>query len=235
MSERNRALVETLEHHLRSPLTVIVGHAEMLVEEGPRLPAEVERSLATVLRAGRRLGDVVDGICDLVDAACADPATVGPVDVSTLLRGTLATCRERAARREIRLVSCGDTGVTCLADVTRLRRALDELLDNALTFAPDRSTVEVGATVAGTVARIEVSDDGKGIEPADRERLVRPFERGLDPSRPSTGPGMGLAVVSAIAAAHGGRLVLTHSRGGGLRACLELPVNVTHPGSAAGG
>jgi hypothetical protein len=73
--------VETLEHHLQTPRTVIVGRTEMLIDHGSRSPADAYHSLENVLRAGRRLCDAIVGICDLVDATCVDPSTVAPVYV----------------------------------------------------------------------------------------------------------------------------------------------------------
>jgi two-component system osmolarity sensor histidine kinase EnvZ len=80
-----------------------------------------------------------------------------------------------------------------------------------------------------TGVSIEVCDQGDGIDPADRDRLVRPFERGTNPRQPSTGCGMGLALVTAVAASHRGRLLLSHGPGGGLRARLEIPSDLTRP------
>ena len=160
----------------------------------------------------------------MFDVARVDPDTV---DVSGLVIEEVAVWRVRAARGGVRVVASVDQSVTCVADSRRLRRALRELLDNALTFAPDRSTVVVAAVVAGTGIRIEVSDQGDGIDMTDGARLALPFERGTHPRQPAAGRGMGLALASVVAASHGGRLVLMPNPGGGLRAGLEIPVDCT--------
>jgi two-component system sensor histidine kinase SenX3 len=226
--ELARGLVESVSHHLRTPLTVVSGYAELLIDDECELPAQIHQSLACVLRAGRRLEDVVAGICDLIDLSCVDPNAVKALDVSELVADEVAMYRDRAVQRGIRLRTGGDPVANCVVDSRGLRRALRELLDNALTYAPRQSTVRAVTTVAATGIRIIVSDHGDGIDSADRERLTRPFERGIHPRQPAAGRGMGLALASVVAASHRGRLILTECAGGGLQACLELPVDFTH-------
>jgi signal transduction histidine kinase len=222
-----RGLVETVNHHVRTPLTVISGHVELWMDRQDELPAEMRESLDTVAQAGRRLTAVGVGICDLIGAACVDPEAVGRYHVSRLVAGAAAIAWDRAGQRGIGLVVEADPNATCVADAGRFRRAVRELLDNAVTYAPEQSTIRVEMSVGGHLVRVTVSDEGEGIDAADRERLVRPFERGTHPRQPVGRPGMGLAVASAVAASHGGRLILAEGRGGGLRACLELPVDFT--------
>lgn len=226
--EFTRGLVESVNHHLRTPLTAVLGHAELLSEQEHELPAELHQSLACLLRAARRLNDVVLGVCDLVDIAYGDPDGIGSVDISELVAEEVTACQDRAALRGVRFLVSGEPVLECIADSRRLRRALRELLDNALTYAPDRSTVRVASTTSPMGIRIKVSDQGDGIDSADRERLARPFERGTHPRQPTASRGMGLALASAVAASLGGRLVLSESLGRGLQACIELPFDLTH-------
>lgn len=238
MPELTRALVETVNHHVRTPLTVISGHVEMWSDRIEEFPSEVQESFAVVLQAGRRLADVGVAICDLVGAACLDPAAVARVDLEELAAGQAASWRDRARQRGLRLVLDCHRGAELVADPGRLRRALDALLENALEHAPERSTVWVDTSINGSSVRITVSDEGAGIDAAERARLVRPFERGSHPMQPGTGLGTGfgtglgtgLAVASAVAESHGGRLILSDRPGGGLSACLELPVDLDELG-----
>jgi signal transduction histidine kinase len=232
--ELTRGLVETVNHHVRTPLTVISGHVELWMDQKEQFPADMGESLARVLQAGRRLTDVGLGICDLIGAACVDPAAVDRLDVSGVVAKEVAVFRDRAAQRGIRVLVEGDSKATCVADAGRFRRAVRELVDNAVTYAPEQSTMRVETSVAGSLVRVTVSDEGDGIDEADRGRLVRPFERGTHPRQPAARPGMGLAVASAVAGSHAGRLVLSDSVDGGLRACLELPVDFTQATRAGG-
>jgi signal transduction histidine kinase len=233
--ELSRGLVEAFNHHARTPLAVILGHVELLTGEEDELPAEMQHSLAAMFRAGQRLNDVVAGICDLIDVASLDPTRLIMLDLTTLVDEEIARCRDRAAQRELRVVATGDPVRLCVADPRRVRRAIAELLDNALTYAPDDSTVRVASTTAATGVRVTISDQGDGVDPADRERLTRPFERGNHPRQPMAGRGMGLALASAVAASHRGRLILSESLGGGLQASLELPLGFAHPSEPVSG
>jgi signal transduction histidine kinase len=226
--ELTRGLIEAVSHHIRSPVTVILGHVEFWIGQHHEVPAELYESLSTVMRAGRRLADVGAGVCDLIDVGFADPGPADTVQLGQLVADEVATFRDLAAHRNIELVVECDRAVWCVVNSARLQRALRELLDNALRFAPDRSTVRVAATAAVSGIQITVSDEGGGVEPADRERLVRPFERGNPGRQPAAGLGMGLAVASAVAASHGGHLLLSNGLEGGLHACLELPVDLTY-------
>jgi signal transduction histidine kinase len=219
----SQRLIENVNHHIRTPLTVILGHVDLWLGRDQDFPAELQESLATVVRAGWRVRDVGMAICDLIDVTTIQPSRAEPLDVWELVSEEAGAQRDRAAHRDIELLVDGDRAARCVAHAPRLQRAVRELLDNALTYAPDRSTVGVDVTASDTGIQITVTDEGDGIEPADRERLVGPFERGTHPRQPVGGLGMGLAVASAVAAAHGGRLALAGRPGGGLRACLELP------------
>jgi two-component system osmolarity sensor histidine kinase EnvZ len=102
-----------------------------------------------------------------------------------------------------------------------LRRAISNLIDNALRYAGE--PVELGARAAGGRVVVEVLDRGPGIPEAEAERLKQPFTR-LDPARSGRGgAGLGLAIVERVARTHGGRLELLPRPGGGLIARLTLP------------
>lgn len=214
---------ESVNHHLRTPLTVVLGHAELLTDPERELPPEVRESLECLLRAAQRLDDVVGGVCHLMDVMSAGTRVAGPVDIAALVAEEVASFQDRASRRGLHLAASAEPPQPCLADSRRLRQALRELLDNAVTHAPDGSTVRVTSCSSPTCVRMTVSDHGDGIDPHERERLTRPFERGAHPRQAPSGRGMGLSVAAAVAASHGGRLVLSGEPGRGFEACIELP------------
>jgi len=219
-----RDLMESVNHHLRTPLTVVLCHAELLTDRPRDLPPEVHAAHAAVLRAARRLEDVVLGVSELL-SVFVEPKALDRVDVTQLVEDEVRSFRDRAAQRGVRFLSSGDCPQTCLTDARRLRRALGELLDNAVTYAPEGSDIRVASVRSAAGIRIEVRDQGCGIAPADRERLVRPFERGAHPGQPVEGRGMGLAMVAVVAASLGGRMLVSDDTVPGFQVCLELPVS----------
>ncbi len=123
-------------------------------------------------------------------------------------------------------------GVSIPARPKALRRALANLIDNALRYG--REPVGIRTVRHGNAVLIEVLDRGPGIPNAERERMKLPFTR-LEPARSgSGGSGLGLAIVERIARAHGGRLELGEREGGGLTARLVLSVNGCEPARKAG-
>ena len=223
-----RSLAETVNHHLRTPLTAMLGHAELLGEGHLDLPDEARHSLECLQRAGGRLQDVVLGICELVDIACADRAARREVDLMELVSDVVSDYRPSAHRQGIRLQVETDDVHVCSIDRHHVRRAVGELLDNALAHSPGGSTVDVAVTGSEGSVSVCIRDRGRGINPADRERLTRPFEREDGCARLVDGSrGLGLAVAAPVAGSHGGRLTLADRRGGGLTACLELSVEPT--------
>jgi signal transduction histidine kinase len=176
-----------------------------------------------MLRAAERLNDVVVAVADLVDNACVRSHALEVVDISEMVADEVATCRERAAQQGVRLVVSGEPAQQCIADSRRLRRALRALLDNALTCAPDRSTVRVASTTSATGTRITVTQGGDGTDADGRARLARPSGPRTHPRQPAADQEMALALASAVAAWHGGRLVLSERLGQGVQALIELP------------
>jgi two-component system, OmpR family, sensor kinase len=115
-------------------------------------------------------------------------------------------------------------GLVADLDPDRIREAVDNLVDNALRFAPEGTSIVLAARAAGGDLVLEVSDEGPGF-PA--EFLPQAFERFRRPdsgrARSDGGAGLGLAIVSAIAHAHGGRATAGNRLGGGAIVTLELP------------
>jgi signal transduction histidine kinase len=206
-ADRTRMLA-AMAHDLRTPLTGLRLRAE-------RAPVEVR---------GRMIEDIarMEGmICEVLAYARhgARPAAAGPVDMDELAQAVVREAAERGHR--FGLVLPGDGPAIVDGDANALRRALINLVDNAIAYA-DGGELRVGVEQDRVVAVVE--DSGPGIDAAERERLMQPFERGeASRNRSTGGAGLGLSVVSDIARQHGGQLVLSERPGGGLAAALRLP------------
>jgi signal transduction histidine kinase len=221
-----RELVESINHHLRTPLAAILGHTDLLLDHRSDLPGQVQDSLAGILRAGARLEDVVTSICDLVDVACGCPGQLASVDVSELLAREVDACGAAATARDVRLLLDGTGDVVCAAYPERLRSAIRALLENAIAYAPCGSVVHATATSAATGVRIAVR--GRVDVPlAGQEPAAELFGRIALTQDAEIRAGLGLALAGAVASRHGGRMVLLEIPAGGLETRLELATDPT--------
>jgi signal transduction histidine kinase len=219
---RERQFVQDASHELRTPITVALGHAE-LVERGSREPelAEDARIVVDELLRLRRLADRL-----LLLATSEDPDFLSrsPVDVGRLLADVLQ--RWAPTERYWRL----DRGepACVVGDADRLGLALDSLVENAVKHTGPGDEIRLGFRRESDRVAIVVADSGTGM-PADRlEEIFERFAR-LDGgrSRDRGGVGLGLAIVKAIAQAHGGTVQGRSAVGGGSVFQLVLPLGPT--------
>jgi two-component system OmpR family sensor kinase len=115
--------------------------------------------------------------------------------------------------------------VVVSGDDTRLRQVLGNLVRNALVHTPPATPIEIAVTTEDSVARMSVADHGPGLRAEDGERIFEPFYRAdASRSRDSGGAGLGLSIVSAVVTAHGGRVRVKETSGGGATFEVELPL-----------
>lgn len=216
-------LVSTINHQLRTPLTSLVGHTELLADRAEEVPEDLRRSLAAVTEAGARVAALLQTVTELVDLDLQSRLTRGPCDLGRLVCEEVDRWQERARGRGLAFVGCPTAGPEVVIDGARARRAVEALLDNAVTYAPSGSRVHIAVEAGPDWVQVVVADEGEGIAPEDRDRLLQPFERGRHPRQDVAGRGLGLAVAKTVATAHGGQLTLSARHPSGLRAALCLP------------
>ncbi len=218
-----RAFVADASHELRTPLTVIRGQLEVLAAQRAPSVEEVRRVERLVQAEIARVTRLVDDLLLLARAEQTRFLRAEPVDVEPFLGELWDGVTLLAARRfELGEVPAG----TLLADPDRLAQALRNLLANAIAHtAKDGGLVRLHAERRpGGRLRLVVEDDGPGIPAAQRERVFDRFHRtDAARDRASGGAGLGLAIVRAIAKAHGGWVRACESPAGGARIELELP------------
>jgi len=221
---RQRAFVADASHELRTPFAVLQGELELAGRPG-RSRAELSEAVASAADEASRLTRITD---DLLLLARGDEDKLSLRVESTDVAALLAQSAEHAtARATAAGVTCrvdATAGLTAMVDAGRIRQAVDNLVDNALQLAPPGSQVVISAEVAAGSLVIEVRDSGPGFPP---EFLPHAFERFRRPdqgrARSAGGAGLGLAIVQAIAVAHGGRAVAGNRPEGGATVRLELP------------
>ena len=208
VDERTRMLA-ALSHDLRTPITRLRLRTEFVTDTALRGP---------MLRDLDQMSALVGSALSFLTEGRRRPAMVA-LDLASLLRAVCDDATDGGGRVDYE----GPDHRAVTGDPDGLRRALDNLVDNALRYGT-AVTVALREAGAGRLA-VEVADDGPGIPEADKARVLEPFERG-DVARGGggTGFGLGLAIARAVAQAHGGDLTLHDRAGGGCVARLTLAV-----------
>lgn len=246
--ERMRQFVSDASHELRTPLATVRGYAELHRQGALPDASATTAAFGRIEAEATRMSGLVE---DLLTLARLDeePETVRTeVDLTVLAADAVADARARAPERVIRLQ--GTLGALeptlVIAMEARLRQVITNVVANALAHTPDGTPVEVRVGRAPQATRdtaahelghgrdeavIEVIDHGPGIPPEDRQRVFERFVR-ADKSRGRAtggGSGLGLSIVAAIVASHGGQVGLAETPGGGTTVIVHLPTGVSQP------
>jgi signal transduction histidine kinase len=218
---RQAAFVADASHELRTPLTVVRGQLEVLALDERPSRDEVRRVERLVRTEVERMSRLVDDLLVLAQAGEVQFLHRSPVPLPGFL-GDLVAGLRKGQRRAIVLDDVPPLVVD--ADSDRLAQALRNLVANAVAHAGPGGTVRVSVERSAGAVRLLVDDDGPGIAPDQRERVFDRFQR-LDTGRARAegGAGLGLAIVRAVAQAHGGRAWAEDSPLGGARFVVELP------------
>jgi two-component system sensor histidine kinase KdpD len=215
------AVLRTLSHDLRSPLTAISAASEVLDGGTESLTAAERAELVTTVRLGaRRLTRLVSNLLDLsrLEAGAARPRPeLWTAD--GLVARALEAIGPDAERVEVSLPA--DSPALHI-DAAQIERVLVNLLENALKVSSPTARVAISTQTGAKELVLRISDDGPGIEPEELERIFEPFERGAVSS--GAGTGLGLAIARGFAQANGGRLWAESSLGEGATFALALPL-----------
>jgi two-component system OmpR family sensor kinase len=222
-----RRFLQDASHQLRTPITIALGHAELLAGElaGQPEARDIQVVVGELSRL-RRLGERL-----LTIAASADPDFLRPEPVA-LDRYTMEVLRRWMPTAERRWSLGRLDAVMVSADRERLGLAVDALLENAVrhTAAGDPIQLSVRRGRDGETARMIVADGGEGIRPAELDRIFERFRTGSGAGG-ARGTGLGLALVRAVARAHGGEVRVRSAPGEGSEFELVLPL-LAPPGPA---
>jgi two-component system, OmpR family, sensor kinase len=208
-----RRFLDDAGHELRTPITIVRGHLELLEEE----PEQRRETLALVMDELDRMSRMVNELLELAKAEEPDFLAPEPVELGPLTKELHA--KASALPGTWLLEGSGD-GVI-VADRQRLTQALMQLAENAVQHAGSEQPIGIGSALANDQARIWVRDRGPGIDPEEQQHLFDRFSRGR--SGDSDGAGLGLAIVKAIAEGHGGRVEVDSRRGAGATFTIVLP------------
>jgi two-component system phosphate regulon sensor histidine kinase PhoR len=219
-----RDFVANVSHEIRTPVTVIGGFAETLLDLELE-PAAQREYLSTILKQSRTMQRLVE---DLLTLATLESSSAPPeserIDVHAMIRAVGAEAQALSQGRHTISYRL-DAPPLVLAAPLELESAIRNLVINAVRYTPDQGRIEIGWRIADNEGRLSVRDSGIGIAAEHLPRLTERFyrvDRGR--SRDSGGTGLGLAIVKHIAQHHGGQLRIESSLGHGSVFTLVLPV-----------
>jgi signal transduction histidine kinase len=208
--ERERAFVADAGHELRTPLTVLRGELELARRPG-RTRAELVETVEVASEETERLIRLAEDLLVLARDEIGSDLRWTEFDVTALLNQACGLVESIAASRSIQLTVRPGELVLVQGDPARLRQALDNVLSNALRYAPDNSSIVLTASNLNGLSRIEITDEGPGFSaallPSAFERFRRDDEartRGSADELSHAGTGLGLAIVRKIVRSHGG-------------------------------
>jgi len=229
---RTRRFAADASHELRTPLASIRGFAE-LYRQGAVPPAEVPRTMGRIEDEATRMGHLVEDLLLLARLDEQRPGRTDLVDLAVLAGDAVVDARALAPDRQVRLVGLREGGGPVPAPVTgdedRLRQVVANLVANAVRHTPAGTPLEiaVGVTTSpdGDTCVLEVRDHGPGVAADQAARVFERFYR-TDASRQRAlggGAGLGLSIVAAVVAAHGGTAQVRPTVGGGATFAVRLP------------
>jgi signal transduction histidine kinase len=224
--QAQRDFLANVSHDLKTPLTSIQGFSQAMIDGALRDRAAFVEAAGVINAESQRMARLVGDLIDLVRLQSGEtPIHKQPIDIRQLLTQAAAGMQPQATERHVELRIESDSLPPIDADPDRLRRALTNLVDNALRYTPPEGRVTLHAEGRPGAVRISVRDTGSGI-PA--EELPRVFERfyQVDKSRAGNGhgSGLGLAIVREIATAHGGDVLVESQPGSGSEFTITLPI-----------
>lgn len=205
-----------LDQALRSPIARIIKAAEGIAgrNDGP-LRSDYAEYAGDIAAAAKHLLSVIRTMVD------QPPEEESAVDVAVLAKEAVALVETQADEREVALAIGGEDSLSAMGEARAVVQILVNLLGNAVRHSPPGSTVSVHLAHGSEFASITVTDQGKGIAPADQERIFERFERG---ESDGPGAGLGLAIARRLARSMQGDITLVSAPGQGARFTLSLPL-----------
>ena len=219
-----RDFVANISHELKTPIGALSILSEAVLEASDD-PVAIARFATRMQAEAKRLSDLVQEIINLSRIQDIDPLkNANPIVLSDLILQAMDESRLTAESREIKIEFLKNTDVTILGDESQLEMAISNLIENAINYSPNKTTVVVSLNRVDGLAEVKVKDQGIGISDENIERIFERFYR-VDParSRATGGTGLGLSIVKHIITNHGGDITVWSAQGEGSTFTMRLP------------
>ena len=226
--------LSSMSHEFRTPLSAVLGYAEVLREDQPPLAEEQRAHLTRIVEAAEHLSALVNQVLDMADLEAGSfSLTTAPVSVDAILRSAYSMMSLEARARNIALlVDLPAEDIVISADETRLRQVLINLISNAIRYNRPGGTVTVHARCEDECVRFEVEDTGRGIAATRQSEVFVPFARLGVESGALKGSGLGLVISRRLVELMGGTIGFRSADGVGSSFHFVLPLDPTATASA---
>ena len=224
-----RQFVADASHELRTPIAAVSAYAELFERGGSQHSDDLPRIVSGIRTETARMDRLVNDLLILARLDEGLPMETAPVELVSLASDAVRTATAVGPEWPVQFWAARPIEV--IGDTDRLRQVLDNLLANVRAHTPPGTTATVRVDQVGDQARVEVRDSGPGMPDEDARRVFERFYR-ADParSRRRGGSGLGLSIVAAIVAVHGGTVSATSAPGEGLVVTVLIPIGTVGPG-----
>jgi len=220
-------MTSLMSHELRTPITSIQGFAELLIAD-ETINEEAREFLTIIAGESQRLSKMLTTFLSVSNLEQSDKREFfkSPVKLDTVVSEVVDDLQESARRKRIRLVEQSNAHLPPIAaDKSLITRAVSHLIDNAIKYSPERTSVIISTILESEFLRVVVEDRGYGIPKTEQEKIWQKFYRvaraGQDKEEESTG--LGLSLVKEIVEQHGGEVSVESEVGQGSKFSLKLP------------
>ncbi len=220
-------MANLMSHELRTPVTSIQGFAELMMLDDT-LSEDNREYLGIIANESQRLSKMLLTFLSVFNLEQSDKQEIDkkPVKVDTVVHAVVGDMQDRAKRKRIRLVEQANSHIPPVAaDKSLIERAVSHLVDNAIKYSPERTSVIISTILEADFLRVVVEDRGYGIPSGEKEKIWQKFYRiardGQDKEEESTG--LGLSLVKEIVEQHGGEVGVESETGQGSRFSFTLP------------
>jgi len=230
LEQQQNRFLRHVSHELKTPLTAVREGAELLRDEvgGKLLPEQ--REIVRIVRENTlNLQKLIEDLLTYHQTRAMEPATLGPVALPDVVRRVIREHKLAALARIVKF-DVDLAPAIVVGDADRLRTIVDNLVSNAIKYSPHSGTVRVALRREHEMAVLEVSDEGPGVAPDERQRIFDSFYQGsVKPAGRVKGSGLGLAIAREYTLAHGGRIEVLDRADGrrGATFGLWLPLAIT--------
>jgi two-component system phosphate regulon sensor histidine kinase PhoR len=220
-------MASLMSHELRTPITSIKGFAELLLSD-ESISEDSREFLNIIANESQRLSKMLTTFLSVSNLEQSDKQGVAktPVKLDNVVHEVVDELQETAKRKRIRLVEQPQAHIPPVAaDKGLMQRAITNLIDNAIRYSPERTSVMISTILEADFLRVVVEDRGYGVPNAEKEKIWQKFYRiardGQDKEEESTG--LGLSLVKEIVEQHGGQVGVESEVGQGSRFSFTIP------------